>query len=219
MEKILILEDNQQLLQLLGEALKLESYHVFKGDSLKRAEELMKKNDFDLLVLDRVLKDGDSLELVRKIRTVDQHLRILVLSQKRFVEDRIETLNLADDFLAKPFTTDELLLKVKNILKRSKIIESPKLKLSDSCELKYGVINNSGIVLRKKERLILECLLKYSPAIVNYKMITSYVWGYAKSYPSKKTINVYIRRIRMKLGILSSHLKTVRGQGYRYLID
>lgn len=220
MEKILILEDNQQLLQLVSAVLKSESYQVFKGDSLKRAKELLKKVNFDLLILDRVLKDGDSIDLIEEIREVDPYLRILVLSKKRFVEDRIKTLSLADDFLAKPFTTDELLLKIRNLLRRSKLIKSRGLKLSDDTNFNYGVIRNSGnLVLRKKERLILECLLKFSPAIVNYDLITSYVWGYGKQHPSKKTINVYVRRIRMKLGNLSGRLETIRGQGYRYIID
>ena len=218
MEKILILEDNYQLLKLISTLLTDESYQVFKGDSLKRGRDLLVKHKFDLLILDRVLRDGDSLDLLKDINKKDPHQRVLVFSKKRLVEDRIETLNLADDFLAKPFTSQEFLLKVKNILKRSKGVKLPVLKLADNSFLNYGVISDSKkTILRKKERQILECLLQYSPSIVSYELITSYVWGFTENHPSRKTVNVYIRRIRMKLGDLSKRLETIRGQGYRFL--
>lgn len=220
MEKILVLEDDPQLLHLVSKLLVDELYRVTKGDSLSRAKELLKKNNFDLLIVDRVLKDGDSLDLIEEIRKIDPHLRILVFSRKRLVEDRIKTLTLADDFLAKPFTGQEFLLKVRNILKRSKSINPAVLKLADDSYLNYSVIHNSSnSLLRNKERLILECLLKYSPAVVDYETITAYVWGYAKTHPSKKTINVYVRRIRMKLGDLAGRLETIRGQGYRFIVN
>jgi two-component system OmpR family response regulator len=220
MEKILILEDNHQLLELMSSILRAEKQQVFKVNSIKRAKNLISKKAFDLLILDRILPDGDVLDLLEEIREKDQFLRILMLSRKSMLADRLKSLSLADDFLAKPFNTQEFLLKVENLLKREKKTNKNVLKLSDDNYFSYG--ESSGPImtaLREKERLILECLLEHSNSIVSYERLTSYVWGFTEIRPNKKTINVYIRRIRMKIAEHAANLKTVRGQGYIYLSE
>lgn len=217
MKRILILENDWLVLSSLNDSLKNKGYLVNCAQSIRRAEELLLRKRFDLFLCERVLEDGDALSLLERINEKNLFMRVLVLSHKKSLPDRIETLQLANDFLAKPFNSAELNLRIENLLNlekigRDKFVENSLFLFKDS-----GASVNPKH-LRPQELKILECLLKHKSMVISYETIASYVWGYRDSFARQKTISVYIRRIRMKLLEENLQIITFKNRGYK-LID
>lgn len=217
MQKVLVLENDWSILSLLCDFFKKQNYLVNCAQSIKRAEELLRESNFDLLLCERVLPDGDVLLLLDKVKEKNLFMKTLVFSRKKSLTDRIETLKLADDFMPKPFNSTELFLKIQNILlleKRSKqnFFEESLFLLKDNTDK-----NIQGNCFRPQELKILECFFKHRNMLISYETISAYVWGYKEPLPLKKTINVYIRRIRSKLST-NFKIETIKNIGYR-LID
>jgi DNA-binding response OmpR family regulator len=218
MNKILILEDDLFLLKTLKEVLIKAHYQVDLTQDLIRAQQLLVENDYDLLIFDRLIKNKDSLEFLQDLRKDQKFLRTLIISQKKLLVDRLISLKAADDFLAKPFATKELLLKVNNLLIRSKVMREQRFVCS------YFILNEAGFVcdkhlkncvyLPKKERKIMECLILHQNQAVSYQTLINYVWPRNDFIPQQRTLNVYVRRIRLKLPAYSQFIKTIRDFGF-----
>ena len=218
MFKILILEDDLILLKTLKDVLCKNHYQVDLAHDLNRAEQLIADNDYDLLIFDRLVNNEDSLEFLEALRADQTCIRVLIISQKKLIDDRLLSLKVADDFLAKPFVIKELLLKVNNLLSRSKY------KLEENFVCPYFYLNEAGLVqdlatgncfyLPKKERQILECLLLHQNQAVSYQTLINYVWPRTDNIPQQRTLNVYVRRIRLKIGRFSRYIKTIRDFGF-----
>jgi len=218
MFKILILEDDRLLLRTLKEVLLRVNYSVDLAHELKRAEELINNNDYDLLIFDRLVNNEDSLNFLEEIRADQSFIRVLLISQKKLLVDRLMALKVVDDFLAKPFVTKELLLKVSNLLSRSKY------KIEEQYVCPFFYLNESGLLqdfangdcfyLAKKERQILECLLIHQNQAVSYQTLIDYVWPRTDNIPQQRTLNVYVRRIRLKIGRFSGLIRTIRDYGF-----
>jgi len=216
MHKILILENDWLILSLLRDFFKKRNYVVHYVQSLERAEKLLKQCNFDLFLCERFLPDGDVLFLLEKIKEKNLFMRILVFSQQKSLIDRINTLKLADDFIAKPFNTIEFFLKIEKFLFLEKRLKSDYFDeniflLHDHPSTKIPSKN-----FRPQELKILECFFKHKNIIISYETIITYVWGYKEPSPIKKTINVYVRRIRLKLNS-SFKIETIKNRGYRFI--
>jgi len=215
MQKILILENDWSILSLLCDFCKKYGHQVFCAQSIERAEELLKQNTFDLFLCERILPDGDTLSLLEKIKEKKLFMRAVVFSHKKSLIDRISTLKLADEFIAKPFNSIEFFLRIKNILALEK-----KTHQSDFDESIFLLRDSSNAInynrFRPQELKILECFFKHKNIIISYETISAYVWGYKEPLPIKKTINVYIRRIRSKL-ITNFKIETIKNRGYRFI--
>jgi len=218
MFKILILEDDLILLKTLKQVLLKAKYHVDLAHELQRAEQLVGENDYDLLIFDRLIKNEDSLNFLEEIRTNQSFVRVLLISQKKLLVDRLLALKVADDFLPKPFAINELLLKVSNLLSRSKY------KIEERYICPFFYLNDAGLLqdlkngdcfyLPKKEKQILECLLLHQNQAVSYQTLIDYVWPRTDNIPQQRTLNVYVRRIRLKIGRFSQYIKTIRDYGF-----
>lgn len=216
MYKILILENDFLVLSLLKDFFKKKNCIINCVQSLNRAEELLKKQNFDLFLCERILPDGDVFTLLEKIKERNFFTRILVFSKQKSLIDRINALKLADDFIAKPFNTIEFFLKIEKLLsleKRTKqnYFDERVFLLNDFSPTK---IQNKNF--RPQEIKILECFFKHKNIILSYETIISYVWGYREPLPIKKTVNVYVRRIRLKLNN-SFKIETIKNRGYRFI--
>ncbi len=218
MKKILILEDDQFLVDNILKRLKGKSYQIDTAKSLNQAYIELESNRYDLIIADRMLEDGDSLEVIQYINEVSYPTKILCLTKKSEVKERVNGLNHgADDYLGKPFSFDELTLRIEKLLNVEKRIQDQVISLNDyeliwqKGELKHG---NHKVKFRPKEAAILKCLFSYNKAIVSRDMLVSHVWG-TREAPTNSTIDVYIRRIRMKLKNLNLSIETVRGFGFR----
>lgn len=216
MQKVLILENDWLVLSLLRDFFKKQNYLINCVQSIKRAEELLKQNTFDLFLCERILPDGDALSLLEKIKEKNLFMKILVFSYKKSLVDRIAILKLADDFIAKPFNSIEFFLKLKNILSMDK--KSKQNYLEETCFLlkDSSSLDTQTKRFRPKELKILECFFKHKNTILSYETILSYVWGYKEPLPIKKTINVYVRRIRSKLN-KNFVIETIKNRGYKFI--
>jgi DNA-binding response OmpR family regulator len=217
-DHLLIVEDDLTLSQTLCSILKSELRSITLARTVQSAYQSLQKKRFDVVLLDRCLPDGDGLEIAGYLKDHESRARVLCLSQKREVEDRINGLNVgADDYLPKPFSLAELELRLKKLLSMERKGDNRKLKAGQvyfsthSGGIEYG---QNRVALRKKEAEVLECLFRHKNTMVTREQIVSWVWGNQEVSPSQITLDVYIRRLRVVLGPHSKMIKTVRGYGY-----
>ena len=218
MQLVLIVEDDGVLSQTLKTSLLKEGLRVMIAGNLRIAQILITQHKYSLIILDRVLPDGDGIDLVEKILEINYQARILVLSTKSSVKQRIKGFRLGvDEYLSKPFSYQELRLRVKNLLARQKIDSSEAISCGGivlfpkTCSL---VVDGNWSKIRPRESQILACLIYHKRFVVTDELLLDFVWGYTGRTPSHRSISVYIRRIRMYLGSRSQQLKTIRGVGY-----
>lgn len=218
MQKILLVENNKTLSEMIVLYLKNKNYEPSVCRSVESACLLLEEKDFDLIILDRVLDDGDGTEVLEFIHDFNFNTRVIILSQKYKAEDKINGFEKgADDYLAKPFSMSELLLRVKSLLSKQKVKISNSLSAgSITIFPKTGeiIINKVTSTMRKKEIQILACLFKHKNHVVSRNMIINEVWTGGMEIPTHTTLDVYIRRIRIFLGTQKDLIKTVRGFGY-----
>ena len=222
--KILIVDDNYELLTLVKEELSSAGYHHLKNaDSVKAARQAIAEEMPELVILDINLPDGDGFSLFREIRA-HSDVPILFLSARDADSDRLFGLGLgADDYLTKPFLMQELLLRVSGILRRvyrGQLQRETVLRLGD-CTVDFGdatVTTSSGTIsLTATERTILQKLLGNRGRIVTYDALCEAVWG-GDYYGYENSLNVHIRHLREKVEEQPSQprwIRTARGLGYR----
>lgn len=217
MKKILLIEDDTSLVDLLTKSLG-PTYQISCSDTLSKSYDLLEKEVYELVLIDRILPDGDALELVEYIRETTKQTKIIAISQLYQVQEKIKGLELgADDYLPKPFALGELKLKIKNLLSYERKSEISELKLGSLCfypESGEVLMGEKISKLRKKESAILECLFKYKNRVVSREKIVEEVWSHQDNLPTQTTLDVYIRRIRILLQEYGSKIITKRGFGY-----
>jgi len=222
MNRILIVENDRALVASLHSLLQTLGYSVSSAYDLKTAYEVLGKQGFELVLLDRVLDDGDGLEIANFLHEVSFGTKILFMSQKGEVAERLIGLNSgADDYLPKPFNTQELVQKVKLLLLRQKIKDQSYLQVGHiHLNPSSGTLtlNDKQSSLRRRESQILACLLRMQGTVVSKSALIEYVWQSEDEIPTYTTLEVYIRRLRMALGNHHGYIKTVRGFGYRLSI-
>ena len=220
MHRILIVEDERDIADLIGFNLQRAGYEVIKAHDGVEGTELALRERPDLILLDLMLpgRDGYSVfrELRRDTRTVNTP--VIMLTARAQTEDRIQGLEAgADDFLTKPFSPKELMLRVQAILKRS---EAPPGTVDftygpfrfDKNSLKFYLDNETTELTATEFKLLLFlCERSGKPQDRNDLLRT--VWGYSDATHSR-TLDTHMKRLRQKLGIHGSLVETVRGVGY-----
>lgn len=218
MAKILLLEDDLALKQSLSAILMHQQHQVLSCSTIARFEGLLDKNCFDLLILDRHLKDGDVYQSLAGLNLKNKPSRTLIISQSADKNFKSTAFDLgSNDVLAKPFALQEFYLRVKNLLSLVKESSNKIYKLGQlSYFPKFGVLKNgsSEQVFRPRENMIFAYLFRQRGQIVSASDIINYIWQ-DTFLPNKNTIEVYIRRIRSKLMENKDKLQTIRGVGYR----
>ena len=219
MLKLLVVEDDRNLNQLLIKQLSPLADQVVGSRSLSSAYRLLKDQTVDLAVIDRRLGDGDGLELVEYLSEFRFATKVIILSQLDQVNQRIKGLSLgADDYLGKPFHPQELYLRVKKLLSKQKLTQPNLINLGRiKLDLENGrlMLDRAEFSLRKKELEIMTILMQRANQITTYDQITKYAWPREDFYPTQTTISVYIRRLRSKLGKCGRAIQTIRKFGYR----
>jgi len=220
MSTIIVVEDDIGLNKTIRHQLVSLADELFGFFNLRRAYHFLKEQTADLVIIDRQLGDGDGLELVEYLHESHFYTKTLILSRLKTPDDKIKGLSLgADDYLAKPFHPVELKLRVKKLLYKEKVAErhflkAKNLKLNTQTGKLY--LNEKLIaVFRKKEMEVMATLMQYANQVVTHTQIAQRAWPGEKFYPSQTTINVYIRRIRIKLGKHKYLVETIRKFGYR----
>jgi len=226
MEKILVVEDEKNIRELIKFNLENAGYDVDTAVDGKVALEKLSE-EIDLVVLDLMLPEIDGMEICRKMRESEElrQIPIIMLTAKGEEVERILGLEMgADDYMTKPFSPRELVARIKAIFRRIKefkadseklkdeIIEAGKLKLDiPRHEVIYG---EKKIVLTPKEFELLRYLIINQGRVLNRDLLLEKIWGYEYAGDTR-TVDVHIRRLRKK--IKSDYIATVRGVGYKFV--
>lgn len=219
--RILIVEDEPKIGQALKKGLQQEHYAVDLVVDGKEGLAMALTEPYDLLVLDRMLPNvSDGLSICREVRQRGLQMPILMLTAKTQIDERVEGLESgADDYLAKPFAFEELLARVRALLRRPEKRMDAALLVGDvALDPSAFSVTRSGkpIALSEKEFSLLEYLMRNSGRTVTKEMIISHVWDYdADVLPN--TVEVYIGYLRNKLErpFKRAFITTARGFGYR----
>jgi len=221
---ILLVEDESSLREVITMNLEMENYNVTTAVNGLTALELAENNYYDLMVLDVMLPELNGFELCEKIRSNNRQTPILFMSAKSSSTDRIEGLKLgADDYLAKPFDLEELLLRIKALLKRGLQVTSQK----DYLFGEQNIISFIGAqasngketkVLTKLEMDLLQLLITRTNQVVSREDILTQVWGY-DVVPNTRTIDNFIlafRKFFEKNPKQPKHFISIWGVGYKF---
>ncbi|HNZ82949.1 MAG: response regulator transcription factor [Sedimentibacter sp.] len=219
-KKILIVEDEQKIARFLELELKYEGYDVTIANNGREGFEQGKSPDIDLIILDLMLPGLSGIEVCRRLRQTSD-VPIIMLTAKDDISDKVTGLDIgADDYMTKPFAVEELLARIRVLLKRKyhknddeDLLIVGKLKLSkNNYKVEY---DNDNIELTKKEFELLEYLMRNKNIVLSREKILDNVWGY-DYYGDTNIIDVYIRYIRSKIDQKYdlNLIETVRGVGY-----
>lgn len=219
--RILVVEDEHKIANSIRKGLEQENYAVDVVYDGQEGYDYAVSEEYDLIILDRLLPGIEGVEITKKLRGKNIHTPILILTAKGQVEDRVEGLNSgADDYLTKPFAFSELLARVRALIRRPKksigsILQVGNLTLNT---VTYEVTrDNKSIRLSNKEFSILEYLMRHKNKIMTKEQIISHVWNYdADVLPN--SVEVFIKHLRNKIDIpFNNHqmIHTVRGFGYK----
>jgi two-component system, OmpR family, response regulator MprA len=222
--RILIVEDERIVSQVLERCLKLEGYRVLLADDGEAGLNMALKERPDLVVLDIRLPGLDGVAVCARLRQVGFESPVLMLTSKTMVQDRVTGLNAgADDYLAKPFASDEFVARINALLRRRTRAAAASrpglLKLGDvhiDLAEKYATRAGQPLALTKTEYSILELLASHEGKPVSRENMLDVVWGYTR-LPTTRTIDTHIWRLRKKIGDDGESprwIKLVHGRGY-----
>ena len=225
-EKILIVEDEKEILKLLKYNLEKEGFHViFAGDG-EAGLALALKSKPHMIILDLMLPKLDGIEVCKMIRKESQ-VPIIMLTAKKEETDRVLGLELgADDYVTKPFSVRELLARIKSIFRRSKEKDADSSKLIQAGKLevdleRYEVrLAGKPVELSSKEFTFLKILLAAKGKVLTRDQLLESVWGYDQaSEIDTRTVDQHVARLRVKLGSEASRLATVKNIGYKFKLQ
>ena len=212
--KILVVEDEAPIRDLISINLQLVGYEVFTAEDGIMAEEFLEKQKVDLILLDVMIPGIDGFSLIEKIKK--HNTPVIFVTAKESVLDRVKGLRLgADDYIIKPFETMELLARIEVVLRRyNKNDNHIKFKnIEVDTKQRIVKLNNKEIYLTIKEYELLILLLKNKNIALSREQILEKVWGFEYGGETR-TVDIHIQRIREKLD-LKNNIKTVFKVGYR----
>ena len=217
--RILVVEDEKKIANFIRRGLREEGYAVDAAYDGEEGLFLARTNDYDLVLLDLMLPKLDGLTLCKKLKEAKVKARVIMLTAKETVKDKVLGLDSgADDYLTKPFAFEELLARIRAILRKNEAQAPTKLKLADLelDLLTHKVARGSKeIELTTKEYSLLEYLMRNEGIIVTRTMISEHVWDIDFD-TFTNVIDVYINYLRNKVdsGFKKKLIHTVRGRGY-----
>lgn len=220
--RILVADDEKDLVAALEELLKHERYTVDAVYDGKSAYEFASTGNYDCIILDIMMPDIDGLEVLRRLRAAGIKTPILLLTAKSDPADRILGLDRgADDYLPKPFVVGELLARIRALTRRTSVLETPELTFGDLLLDRVAfklVCGNRSEHLGNKEFQIMEALIRRqgSPTSVEYLM--DHIWGYDASV-EPGVVWTYMSYLRRKLESLHSDVRIGMRRGFGYVLE
>ena len=224
--KILIVEDDADLREIISTSLQKERYIVETAADLRAARSKALIYEYDALLLDIMLPDGSGLDLLRELVEKGRQMNVIILSAKDSIEDKVEGLDLgADDYLAKPFHIAELHARLKSVLRR-KMRDGKNLLTLGNVVVdlgEFGVkVGEKDLDLGRKEFDILVYFMNRPSRLIDKQMLAEAVWGdYIDSADSFDFIYAQIKNLRRRLKAAGAtiEIKTVYGFGYKVIVE
>ena len=222
--KILVIEDEPDIRRNLEYNLSREGFSISTAASISEANTLLASTDYNLILLDLMLPDGSGLDLCKSIKSNSdtESIPIIILTAKDDEVDKVVGFELgADDYVPKPFSVRELILRVKAVLKRGskkkEIVEVVRqfgdLKIDvDSHEVH---VDDTKINLTALEFRLLRQLVDTRGRVQSRDQLLSEVWGYSAEVTTR-TVDTHVKRLREKLGPMGKYVQTIRGVGYKF---
>lgn len=225
-KKLLIVEDDQNLGQILSEYLSLKGYQSFLFRDGEEGLEAFKAQSYDCCLLDVMMPKMDGYTLAKEIRKIDSHIPFLFLTAKSMKEDKLNGFKLgAEDYITKPFSMEELLMRLKVIFRRGNREEADQ---SDVFKIGKSTFNNKNQELTKngsttkltsKEAALLNLLCQNIDRTLDRRAALKIIWG-DDSYFNARSMDVYIAKLRKHLiSEPSIRIITIHGQGFRLIQD
>ena len=217
--RILFVEDNLRLATLVNKGLENENFTIDALGTLADAEAAIDTTDYDAIILDLGLPDGDGLDFLKSLREQKKTLPVLILTARDGIEDRVKGLNAgADDYLLKPFAMEELTARVRALLRRPDGGINVKLtsgNLSFDTTSREVTVNNQVIKISPREMSVLEQLMRRAGRVVAKDTIESKLYGFGDDV-SINSVEANISRLRKRLlnANASVNIHTLRGVGY-----
>src|ERR1700722_276388 len=216
---ILVVEDEAKMAEIMARGLKAAGYAVTTAHSVRAGMELARTDRCDLIILDLLLPDSPGTELLRELRQQRRSVPVLIVTARGELEVKAENFDAgADDYLTKPFAFEELVMRVKALLRRSPTAVNSTLKIADlEVDRLSRKVSRAGkrIELSPKEYSLLEYLVLNPNRVLSRTMIMDRVWD--QSFEGLTNIvDVYVRQVRRKIdeGFEPKLIRTVRGIGY-----
>lgn len=219
---ILLVEDEVRIREIIRTYMEKENYKLFEAGTGEEAFELFEENAMQMVVLDVMLPDTDGWTILRKLRKMSK-VPVIMLTARAEEEDKLFGFDLgADDYLTKPFSAKELVARVKSLLKRNNIASANDVIHIGGIEVNTSfhqiAIEGEVIEMTPLEYGLLAFFIDHKNIALNRTQILDGVWGY-DYYGDERTVDTHIRRLRKKLGSQGEMIKTVRGLGYRMVVE
>ena len=218
--RILVVEDEQRIAVFIKQGLEEEGYAVDVAYDGEEALDWAAMVDYDLIVLDVLLPKKNGIQTCRDLRAQGNKVPVLMLTARDAVEDRVRGLDSgADDYLVKPFAFQELLARIRALLRRSGEVKTTRLQVGDlllDTLTHRATRGERAIELTAREYAILEFLMRHAGQVLSRTQIAEHVWNY-DFYSTSNVVDVYIRYLRRKVdeGFDVNLIETVRGVGYK----
>lgn len=219
MFKILIVEDDANTRRLMGAILKANGYQPLMAEDGEQALEVLDHEQVDLLIVDIMMPNLDGYQLTEQLRAAGNTLPILMVTARQSTPDKRQGFLVGtDDYMVKPVDEEEMLLRIKALLRRARIVNEHKLVLGDLV-LDYDALTvgrgDKRQTLPQKEFYLLYKLLSYPDVIFTRIQLMDEIWG-MDSETDERTVNVHINRLRDRFtGYPEFEIVTVRGLGYK----
>jgi DNA-binding response OmpR family regulator len=217
--RVLVVEDNEELAQLLAQGLNAEGYQADLLTTVAEARAVVTTVRYAALILDLGLPDGDGLSILREIRQRKDPMPVLVLTARGGVDDRVSGLRGgADDYLVKPFALEELVARLEALLRRPGQLLGRSLHVANlafDTESRQAFIDDKPQVLSAREIAVLELLMRRKDHVVSKKLVEDHIFGLSGEVASN-AIEVYVHRLRKQLSERGAKVQihTIRGVGY-----
>lgn len=228
--KILLVEDEESIATGLEYNLSEEGYRIDWAKDGKQAIEMFNKSDYDLIILDIMLPYQNGFEVAAKVREKDPQIPILMLTARTTVDDKVKGLEIgADDYITKPFHLQELLLRIKGMLKRKKwyiksIKQNPVYKIGN-CEINFDNLKfrkgKSEFNLTHFEAILLKYLIENKGRVISRKELLENVWNMNPEVETR-TVDIFISRLRKYFEDDPAnpvYIKSIRSSGYIFEAD
>ena len=222
-KRILVIDDERSILELVRMNLELAGYEVVTGESGQEALQLVASCRPELLILDVMLPDQSGYYVLRHLREQGKRLPVIMLTAKGEREDRILGLRLgADDYVTKPFSSEELILRVQAVLRRAEPVAAAVPAenavavqgLMIYPESRTAEVDGQAVSLTRKEFDTLELMMRHPNHVFTRERLLEEVWGYDFA-GSTRAVDILIQRLRKKMGPYADRLETVYGTGYK----